>query len=1002
MNRQFPAAAAAALAAGLLIGWNPPLSAARQAPATWTAERRAVFPSGLSAQLDFSAAPGVTVTGGPGELADRSGSDRSTAPYADGIRPGEPAQAFRISEDRPQADGSWRTVGTLRLTFSRAVRNPRLHLSGLTGAAAGNSGSTGTATRLTLIDGAPAAPTLVNRTDWPGWTVDGRTLAPARADGAADGDAGSAAEGSLELVGTVRSAVFRVERRSTARAGSTTAPPPLTQAYTVTLDEGVGSAPQGYGSASHLRSDLYLGGDAATSGARADARPTRLVRQPAAGTTPEPPRLQPGRDEYQGADPAVGFPAEAAVGHDYRLTLPVAVGDAPAVLAGWVDFDRNGRFDPVERVQTEIAPGERSATLEWTVPAGASSGETWARLRIGRDAAQVVPADGFADSGQVLDQRVRLTVGAARPEISQPADGATLTETRPRISGTRAATGATVEVREGDTALCRGRAARGGDWSCRPDTALAEGPHTLTPVLTTGAGAVLRGDPVRLTVRTAAPGTAVLALPESTNDPGIRLTGTGGAGSTVVVTDRTSDGQEADLCSTAVRADGGWSCLPVENLADGRHRLTPSAADLAGNRTAGQPVELVVDTVPPDRPVLTAPAAGETVRAARPRLAGKAEPGARVLVTAGPERGEGAARIVACGATAAVDGSWTCTANRDLTDGEQWLVVTATDLAGNGTAADAVAVRVETAGQAAVPAPVPTSTPTPTSTATASAVPTPAASTATAATPTPVTTPTPTPIPTAQATAAAVPTTVRPSATPSVPAPSVAVPSPATASPVVPKPSAATPARPSPSVPSPSVPAASVPATPSPTVPVPAAVPASVPPGLLPVVVPPVSAVAPAPANPSPTATRSAFPAPVSAARPSSAPTSPSPSSVPTPSLSPTPTVTPFVTPSVTPAPAGPAAASDQERADRAPAAPPPGGSRQSARTTATDAAADTADPTDSAGPADAPEPSSPTASDRHRSDGWRGALAGVLLVLAGIGLITRRVVGRGSGPRRR
>ncbi|WP_380286020.1 Ig-like domain-containing protein [Kitasatospora purpeofusca] len=775
-----------------------------------------------------------------------------------------------------------------------------------------------------------------------------------------------------------------------------------------------GSAPLSYGSTSPLLSDLSPGGDDATPGATADARPTRPVRQPGTGSTPAP-RLRPGRDEHQGADPAVGFPEEAAIGHGYRLTLPVAVGDAPAVLAGWVDFDRNGRFDPVERVQTEIAPGARSATLEWTVPAGASSGETRARLRIGRDAAQVVPADGAAESGQVLDQRIRLTVGAARPEISQPADGTTLAETRPRISGTRATAGATVEVREGDTALCHGQVARGGDWSCRPDTALAAGPHALTPVLTTGAGAVLRGEPVRLTVRTAAPGTAVLTLPGFTNDPGIRLTGTGEPGGTVVVTDRPSDGPEEDLCSTAVRADGGWSCLPVENLAEGRHRLTPAAADLAGNRTAGQPVELVVDTVPPDRPVLTAPAAGETVRAARPRLAGKAEPGARVLVTAGPQRAAGTARIVACGATAAVDGSWTCTANRDLTDGEQWLVVTATDQAGNGTAADAVAVRVETAGQTAAPAPVqaPTGGAVPTPTASASA-PAPAS---VAATPPPVAAPTApvasTPATPATATTTAVPTTAVPSAvagpatvrpsvpssvptpsvpTPSVPTPSVAVPSPAITSPVVPKPSASTPARPAPTVP------VAAPAV----VAVPAVVPAPLPPGLPPVVVPPVTGAAsgPATARPTPmptataTATRSASPAPASAAPSSSAPTPPGPSSGPSSTPTPTPTVTPSATPSVTPAPTGPAAASDRERTDRAPAAPPPGGSRQAARTTGT--------ATDSAGPADEAEPPSPTAADRHRSDGWRGALAGVLLVLTGIGLITRRVIGRGSGPRRR
>ncbi|WP_344331481.1 Ig-like domain-containing protein, partial [Kitasatospora putterlickiae] len=551
-------------------------------------------------------------------------------------------------------------------------------------------------------------------------------------------------------------------------------------------NSGSATAPQGYGGASHTRSDLHLGGETDT----------------------------------RGTGQALGYPEEAAVGQAYRLTLPVGVGDAPATLAGWVDFDRNGRFDPAERVQTEVAPGGRGATLEWTVPGNASSGETWARLRIARASAQVVSADGSADSGQVLDQRIRLTVGAARPEISQPVDGATLAETRPRISGGGARAGATVEVREGDTALCRTRATRGGDWACRPDAPLAEGAHTLTPVLTTVLGTALRGEPVRIAVRTSAPGVPALALPGFTNDPGIRLTGTGEPGGTVVVTDLPADGAEADLCSTAVGADGGWSCLPVEDLAEGRHRLTPAGADLAGNRSAGRPVELVVDTVPPDRPVLTAPAAGETVRSARPRLAGKAEPGARVLVTAAPERGGEAARITACGATAAVDGGWTCTANRDLTDGGQWLVVTATDQAGNRTAADAVAVRVEASGQPAgqvTPPTLPPPVPAPKPSASAASTPSPVATPTRAATPAVTGAPTP-----AAATVLAVPTAVAkpPTATPSVATPSVAtpsapVPSVAVPSPTAPKPSAGTPAPPSPSVPVPSRSAAAPrPATP--------------------------------------------------------------------------------------------------------------------------------------------------------------------------------------------
>ncbi|RKT16911.1 hypothetical protein BX285_1270 [Streptomyces sp. 1114.5] len=964
MSRQFhrTAATLAVLTVGLLTGWNVPLSAAQQSPGTWSGDQRALLPSGLSVRFDVEASPGVGVTATPGELADHPGGGHSTGLYTDGMRPGAPAQTFGITPDHPQADGSWHTLGTIRLNFSRPVRNPRLHLSGLAATATGKSGATSTATRLTLIGGTPAAPTLVKRTGWPGWTVDGSTLAPAGPDGTSDAAPGSAAEGSLELDGTFRTAVFRIEQRSTVRAGSTTAPPVLRQAYTVSVDEALGTAPQAYGNASHVISDLFLGAAATTPSRRGPNGPAtaaedepmiRLdhgasLRSPFAD--PPPPKLQPGRSEYQGADPSIGFPVDAAIGRYYRVTVPVAVGDQPATLAGWIDFAHTGRFDAAGRVQTEVPPGADTATLEWTVPPGAASGETWARLRIGRDTSQLVPSGGFADSGQVSDQRIKLTVGAARPEIAEPVDGTVLADGRPEISGEGAVAGATVEIREDNAALCKAKVARGGTWSCRPATALAAGPHGLTPVETTSGGVVLRGEVVKVTVKTAPPAAPALSLPAYTNDPGLQLTGTGDVDSTVSVADRSTAGE---LCSTTVHADGRWSCLPVENLTDGKHQLTPVAVDAAGNRTPGQPVTLVVDTVPPDRPVLTAPASGETVRVSRPKLAGRAEPGSNVLVTArvGADPNQ---RTVLCGATTAIDGSWTCTANRDLADGEQWLTVTATDPAGNGTSADPVPVRG--AAAAAVPTPV-----------VPSVVPSPSAS--------------------ASVSATAGPVAASPSASPSVTPTAVA-----SASVSV---SAFASAAVSPS-PSPS-PSPSVVAMPSAQVTVP------VPPGVLPVVVPPVTApsvteshvaavpspspsVSPSPSSsPSPSPSPSSRPSPSVAAAveapstaasvsvvPSAAPTA---STIATFSLTPMPTPTSTPTPTVTrPRGAEAVGADEAGEADEGEARP-------------------------LAAP---PEDAAQSGAGRSEEAGWRGGLAGVLLVLAGIGLITRRVFARGPGARRR
>ncbi|MFH8380194.1 GEVED domain-containing protein [Kitasatospora sp. NPDC018058] len=749
MSRQFPrtAAALAVLAAGLLTGLNAPLSVARQFPDAWSGEHRAVLPSGLSVQFDFSASPGVSVTAEPGQLADRSGGGYSATVYADGMRPGSPAQTFSLTQDRPQTDGSWRTVGTLRLSFSRPVRNPRLHLSGLAAVATGRTGTATTAARLTLTGGSPAAPTLVGRTDWPGWTVDAGSLAPSGADGASDGAAGSAAEGTLELTGTVRSAVFRVEQRSTARAGSATAPPVLRQAHTVTVDEDLGTAPQAYGNASHVVSDLFLGADAATPSRRARGRTATtatdgepMVRldhgearraNPFASpyASPPPPELQPGRDEYQGADPSITFPTEAAIGHYYRVTVPVAVSDQPATLAGWIDFDHSGRFDPAGRVQTEIPAGADTATLEWTVPSGAASGETWARLRIGRDTGQLLASGGFADSGQVSDQRIKLTVGAARPEIAAPVDGTVLAGARPEIRGEGAVTGASVEIQDG--------------------------------------------------------------------------------------------------------------------------------------------------------------------------VGGRAEPGSNVLVTARAGAAGAGERTVLCGAAVALDGSWTCTANRDLTDGEQRLTLTTTDLAGKGTSADPVRVRVA----AAVPGPVATDAAAPGPTAASSAA-----------------------------------------ASPAAPGPTVSAPA---------GPGSATPGPVASVVPSPSV---TVPSSPRPTATVTAtSAPASAPPSVL--------AAAGATGSPSPT--------PATPATPSARPT----------------------------APAIPAVSAPPTRS-----ASPPGG-RLSA--SAADQGGSEAD-RPSARPLPVPPAETESAeavrglAGQPREARWPGALAGVLLVLTGFGLITRLVFDRGPGARRR
>ncbi|MFF1875064.1 Ig-like domain-containing protein [Kitasatospora herbaricolor] len=997
-RRLLGAASAALLATGLLLGWNSPPSLAQQSPDGWSGQGRATLPSGLGVHLDLAAAPGVTVTAEPGRLADRAGGGRP-AGYADGLTAGAPAEVFGLTPDRPRADGAWSTLGTLQISFSRAVRNPRLHVSGLAVLATGRGGSTATAARLTVTGGSPAAPVLTARTSWTGWTVAGNALSPAGPDGAADASPDAAAEGSLELAGTFSTATLRVEQRSTARAGSSTAPAALRQAYTVTLDETVGTAPAGYTNASHLATDLLLGSAAGLGPARTDrtadvgaaAAGGPLVeldhgaarRGPFAGLTP--PRPEPGRTDHQGADPAVSYPAEASIGRYYRLSVPVAVGGAPATLAGWIDFDRNGRFDATERVQAEVPAGATTAGLEWTVPSGASAGETWARLRLAREAAQLVAPGGFADSGGVEDQRVRLTVAAARPEIGRPVEGSTVADARPEVRGEGAVAGASVEVREGGSTLCRAKVDQGGGWSCRPSTALAQGAHGLTPVETTTGGVVLTGDPVRFTVKTAPPAVPVLDLPEFTNDPGLLLTGTGDPGSTVSVADQAGATATAvELCSTLVAPAGSWSCLPVESLPDGTHRLTPSAVDAAGNRVTGRAVPLVVDTVAPAAPVLTVPAAGETLRTARPRYAGRAEGGSTVMVATRAVAAASAERVPSCSTVAAVDGGWSCTATRDLAPGDHSLVVSATDRAGNGTTAQALTIRL--AAPVAAPS-VSASASAGVATATPSPSPSPVAS---ASSPGPV-----------KATmAAAVPSTQPPSS--SVPSPS---PSP---SPHLPASPAVPPGSSVPSAPSSASASASASGRPSPgpgAPSSPAARPA-LPPGLLPIVVPPLTApTAPsAPAVPSASASV-APPIPPAASPPATPPPSAQPAVASPGGPGQTTAPVPLPSRSSSPSPSASAAASASAPSTaRGSAQPLPPADSSAVRLSGPGADGAVAGE-EAAEPSGAlAEPSTGRAVAQHRpaSTGWRAALAGALLLLASVGLITRRVFGRGAGRRRR
>jgi hypothetical protein len=263
----------------------------------------------------------------------------------------------------------------------------------------------------------------------------------------------------------------------------------------------------------------------------------------------------------------------------------------------------------------------------------------------------------------------------AAPVLTGP--GERVNTATPAIEGTAEA-GSTVTVTVDGVVVGTVKANASGSWRFTPASALAQGQHTVTATATDAAGNTGAPSQARaFTVDTVAPGAPVLTGPGAlitTATPAIE--GTAEAGSTVTVT---VDG--AVVGTVTADASGAWSFTLASELAQGAHVATAMATDAVGNRSpASAARRFTVDSVAPSVPVLTGP--GALVNTARPAMGGTAEAGSTVTVTL-----DGA---VAGTVIAQESGAWTFTLPWALVEGEHTVSATATDAAGNTSAASTV------------------------------------------------------------------------------------------------------------------------------------------------------------------------------------------------------------------------------------------------------------------------------------------------------------------------
>ncbi|AYT05178.1 BapA/Bap/LapF family large adhesin [Salmonella enterica] len=329
-----------------------------------------------------------------------------------------------------------------------------------------------------------------------------------------------------------------------------------------------------------------------------------------------------------------------------------------------------------------------------------------------------VATDPAGNSGQLSDG-FTLNIDAQAPDVpvitsviddnNQPTvpvlPGQSTDDRQPILNGT-GEPGATITIFDNGTPLGTAQVGENGSWTFPVPRNLSEGSHNLTVSATDPAGntsavsapwtIVVDITPPAIPVLTSVvddqPGiTGNLVSGQLTNDATPTLNGRGEAGATINVY---LDGNPASIGTTTVNSDGTWSFTPQTPLANDSHTFTLSATDPAGNSSAvSSGFVLTIDTTPPAAPVIasvadnTAPVTGivpngGSTNETRPTLSGTGEAGTTISIYNGSAL-VGTAQVQA-------NGSWSFTPSTSLGAGVWNLTATATDAAGNTSAASEI------------------------------------------------------------------------------------------------------------------------------------------------------------------------------------------------------------------------------------------------------------------------------------------------------------------------
>ena len=329
-------------------------------------------------------------------------------------------------------------MGTITVTFSRPVRNPVLHLSGIGGTndSGGLFGSDVARlnARLTLASSLPAGASLgVRSAGAVNMVASGNTIETANVDAsvscgtlddaAPTNAAALAGCGSVQVNGTVTSLTFNVEMkyRVVDCTGFLCTPSSINitgsaDAFnlTVSLPQDFSDAPASFGVPRHVIGDLRIGGanDADRTNAENPTTSTFAATSPndAIGDDTEASAAddnEPGDDE-EGVTFNGGL-TTAMIGSAYTATVALSGASQAGETCGWIDFNRNGTFETTERACATFVAGAAAANLSWTIPTATTAGRAYARVRAAYGAAGAAQNfDGALASGEVEDYQLDI------------------------------------------------------------------------------------------------------------------------------------------------------------------------------------------------------------------------------------------------------------------------------------------------------------------------------------------------------------------------------------------------------------------------------------------------------------------------------------------------------------------------------------------------------------------------------------------------------------------